>query len=226
MIPFLDVHTHRPWFSELAPVIRIENIHQRTTIIEDAQIVSVGLHPWFLDSKNWEKDWDRIWKAAQKHQVVAIGEIGLDRLVSIDWMLQLKVLKHQIEIANQLNLPLLIHCVRAFPETMQALKQAKVPVLFHGFSGKYSHIDSAVKAGYYISFGKALLNQASAAKQTFTQIPLEQIFLETDGEAVSIKTIYEIASDIKEIGLEDLQKQMLQNANNVFQKLGNKLVFL
>lgn len=216
MIPFFDVHTHRPWYPDTEPVIRIENIHQNTIELPENQIVSAGLHPWFLKEESWEQDWERIWKFAQQHRLVAIGETGLDRICDTQWTLQQKVFQEQIEVANKHQFPLLIHCVRAFPEAIQILKQAKAPVVFHGFSGKLSRIQAALDAGYFISFGKAILNQKSPASHSFSQIPLEQIFLETDGEAISIESVYHAAAKIKNISVDFLKEKIIENAKVTF----------
>ena len=73
------------------------------------------------------------YQAMAKKQVWAIGEVGLDKRNKAYWDLQISLFQQQIEIANALQKPLIIHCVQAIDVCLLYLKAAQVPVIFHGF---------------------------------------------------------------------------------------------
>ncbi len=93
---------------------------------------ALGVHPWYVND-NYQKDGDQLCELAPK--LCAIGETGLDSLRG-DTRLQMESLKIHIDIAKSHNLPLVIHCVKAFDEMYAILNKTRpaVPVLFHGFN--------------------------------------------------------------------------------------------
>jgi len=151
-----------------------------------------------------------------KPEVLAAGECGLDKLSGTDWALQLKAFQRQIELAEEINKPLIIHCVKAFNDVLAMLKNVKVPVIFHGVNNKLSIIQPVIDSGYYLSFGKSLLGFNEAILNTFRETPLEQIFLETDDADVDIKEIYKSAARIKNISEKEILLQVEKNFLNLF----------
>ncbi|MFM7768540.1 MAG: TatD family hydrolase, partial [Bacteroidota bacterium] len=71
-----------------------------------------------------------------------------------------------------------------------------------------------ISAGYYLSFGKHLMQEQTAA--IFAALPLDQVFLETDASELPIESIYQLAAQIKNIPIESLAQQMLINFEKVF----------
>ncbi|MDO4762861.1 MAG: TatD family hydrolase [Flavobacteriaceae bacterium] len=179
---------------------------------------SVGLHPQKINS-NFEKDWSKIKEISLNPYCVAVGECGLDALVEADEDLQEKVFEMQILWANEIQKPVIVHCVRRFSQLLKFQKIAKTPMIIHGFNKKENIAKDLLGKGFYLSFGKSLLyneNLQNIAKE----IPLEKIFLETDTSQEKIENIYFCLAKIKNIPLEMLQNQMLKNVEKVW---GNHL---
>lgn len=179
---------------------------------------SVGLHPWYLQSH--VSDFMELQKAASLPNVLAIGECGLDKVCNTDWNLQLSVFVQHIVLANELQKPLILHCVRAYDEVLQLLenKKVSVPVIFHGFNKKQTIADKIIARGYYLSFGASLLQSKVQVADAFRSIPLERYFLETDDSGKTITEIYQSAAEIRNTSADTIILQVQQNFKNVFTK--------
>jgi TatD DNase family protein len=203
---YINIHTHQPpQQNEQA----IQNLYNNFYKVEQPGFYSIGLHPWYLNA-DWKTAFETLQHYASHPYVKAIGECGLDKLTETDFALQQEVFALQIELSNQVNKPLIIHCVKAFEEVLQLLKQAKVPVVFHGFNKSKELALHIINAGHYLSFGKALEQQHM--QQVLKELPIEKIFLETDDASVSIASIYKTAAQVFSIDEESLSLQLQQNA--------------
>ena len=170
---------------------------------------SVGIHPQNIHEQ-WENDLENLKIISQNPKCLAIGECGLDALVNIDENLQKKIFEAQILWANQIQKPVIIHCVKRFQELIPFQKIAKVPLIIHGFNKKKAIADEMLKHGFYLSFGKSVLHNLSL-QTTLKEIPLEKIFLETDDADFDIAELYQKVAEIKEISIEKLQEQISKN---------------
>lgn len=170
---------------------------------------SVGIHPQNIDEQ-WENDLENLKMISQNPKCLAIGECGLDALVNIDENLQKKIFEAQILWANQIQKPVIIHCVKRFQELIPFQKIAKIPLIIHGFNKKKAIADEMLKHGFYLSFGKSVLHNLSL-QTSLKEIPLEKIFLETDDADFDIAELYQKAAEIKEISVEKLQEQISKN---------------
>lgn len=183
--------------------------------IETNNFVSLGIHPWFI-STNWSKVLLHFRNRIKKDQkVVAIGECGLDKLCITSWELQIEVFKAQIELAEEFEMPLIIHSVKAYNECELLLKAVKVPVVFHGFNKKSNILNHLLRNDhFYFSFGKAAFRKSS--KETILNCPLERLFLETDNDEIAIESVYQKVALIKGVSLQRLENQILLNRTKVF----------
>jgi TatD DNase family protein len=183
--------------------------------MDEVNYYSIAIHPWHI-STNWPIQLSQIKQYALQKKVVAIGETGLDKICKTDWLLQLQVFKAHIQLANQLQKPLLIHCVRAWDEVLGILKNEKVavPVIFHGYNKNGLLAKKISEAGYYLSFGKAL--HQVKVQEALQQIPLSKCFFETDDADITIAAIYKLAVQVLSIEVNVLSLQMQQNAKTVF----------
>ncbi|GAI28106.1 unnamed protein product, partial [marine sediment metagenome] len=116
---------------------------------------AVAIHPH--DAKTVTTDiLKELRELAQHNKVVAIGETGLDYHYNLSLHEdQIRVFAEHLKIAAELNLPVIIHCRKAFDETMEILKQfdQKVgKVVFHCFSGSAEQAKIVLDYGFYISF--------------------------------------------------------------------------
>ncbi len=210
---YLDIHTHKKESAGLSIINCSGNFSQLPT----NGFYSVGIHPWYINTEK-ESEFNELAQISKKTNVLAIGECGLDKVCDTDFDLQQTYFIKQIRLANILQKPLIIHCVKAFNETLQLLQQQRVQgaVIFHGFAKNSTLAKQLVNKGYYLSFGKHLLTVSGAI--TFKTIPLERIFLETDDSALEIEIIYKRAASVKNIDILTLSKQIEKSAGRVFRK--------
>lgn len=206
---FYNVHTHLSANGE--GVLSICNLDSAEAFRDNAYY-SVGIHPWYA-SDLMRSD---ILSMANKRNVLAIGECGLDKLTSTPLPIQVAVFEKQIELANELNKPLIIHCVKAYEEVLASLrkKNNKQPVVFHGFNKNEYWMKRLVDLGYYLSVGKALHNEVF--QSVFVNIPIEFLFLETDDAPVSIESQYMKAAQRLAVSELALKRQVATNFTKVF----------
>jgi TatD DNase family protein len=124
-------------------------------------------------------------KLAKDQKVVAIGETGLDyhynQSLRED---QRRVFAQHLEIAAELDLPIIIHCRKAFDEVMQILDgfaSGVKKVVFHCFSGSAEQAKIVLDKGFFISFtGVVTFKNAEKTRRAAEVIPLDRLMLETD----------------------------------------------
>lgn len=211
---YIDMHTHQhnPDLGVLAVVNKYAQFDQ----LETARRYSLGLHPWYLEQATTQLE--QLGAHISKPQVLALGECGLDRLCKTDMGLQKEVFARQIRLANEQRKPLVIHCVKAFPEALSMLQDAAVPVVFHGFNNKAAQAEAVLKAGHSLSFGAALLRPGAIAAQVLAFVPADRFLLETDDKSnLDIREIYRAASFIRKTGEDVIILQLQKN----FQKVVN-----
>lgn len=205
---------HKHAYIEQDQVMTIENILDKFAEAPADHPISAGLHPWYL--KNAEEEISQLEDISTKANVVAIGECGLDRLCETDWDRQVNYFEKQLDLATLLNKPVVLHCVRAFPETMDMVKGITVPIIFHGVNKKLSVIEPLIQRGYFLSFGKAILNPSETMINTLKAVPLSQLFLETDDAETSIQEIYKTTSAIRNVSENEIALQLQKNFHSVF----------
>jgi len=145
---------------------------------------AVGIHPH--DAKSVTADMiAELKKTAQNEKVVAIGETGLDYHYDFSKRSdQIKVFAQHLDIAAELNLPVIIHCREAFAETMEILREhgsGIKKIVFHCFSGSAEQAKSILDKGFCISFtGVVTFKNARIKQQAAKIVPLDRLLLETD----------------------------------------------
>ena len=174
---------------------------------------SIGIHPQDIQLESIENQFDWL-NSNIIENCFAIGECGLDGLISIEQKIQEQVFKKHIEISNEIKKPLIIHCVRKFYEVISFRKMANQPMIIHGFNKKQSIADDLLKNKFYLSFGKAVLYNLSL-QNVLKTIPLDKIFLETDNEDFNIEELYIKVSELKGISLERLNEQISENLETI-----------
>jgi TatD DNase family protein len=174
---------------------------------------SVGIHPKDID-ENWEENFEKIKEISLLPNCVAIGECGLDGLISVNENLQKEVFEKHILWANQINKPVIIHCVKRFSEIIPFQKIAEIPLVIHGFNKKKTIADEMLKHGFYLSFGKSVLHSLSL-QSILKEFPLEKMFLETDDANFNIEELYQKTAEIKGISIENLHNKILKNLESL-----------
>ena len=210
---FFDVHTHEK--SVLKNVFSIENKYPNN--INFTKPFSIGIHPCFIKQKNVEKEFLIIEDKLKNKNCFAIGECGLDKISEVDFKLQKEVFKRQIELSEKYEKPLIIHCVKAHQDIIEIKKHMnpKQIWILHGFNKNLQIADSLVKNGIILSFGKAIIHNKKL-EEVLSKISISSILLETDDSDYSIQEIYQKLSEIKQVSLKVLQKEIYQNFKNIF----------
>lgn len=173
---------------------------------------SAGIHPKDI-LEDFDSQFSWLMKVVTDKNCVAIGECGLDALISVSDELQEEAFLKQIYLANDLKKPIIIHCVRKFQELPKFKNSANIPMIIHGFNKRETIGKKLLDEGFYLSFGKSLLQNVDL-QEFFKKVPLDKIFLETDAAETDIKEIYQKAAEIKNSSLEKLNLQIEENLKN------------
>ena len=130
-----------------------------------------------------------------------MGECGLDKHSTATIATQTAFFIDQITISEQLEKPLIIHCVGCFNEVLRIKKEIKPvqPWIIHGFRGKPQLAKQLLRAGFYLSYGEHF--NAESVKIT----PLGKLMIETDESTKNIADIYQAISDSKSIDIDQLK---------------------
>lgn len=210
---FINTHTHKQLYDAQIELVSLTGGSE-----EKANLYSIGIHPWFIDKETVHNELENLKIGVKEKKCLAIGECGLDKLSKVNFALQEEVFVEHIKIANQIQKPLIVHCVKAFNEVLNCLnlQDNNVPVIVHGFNNNENIARLMVEQGIFFSFGKALLGYESNAAKALITVGRKNFFLETDNADISIKYIYKKASELLHIDEEILKLQLQQNFERVF----------
>jgi len=202
MSHYFDIHTHSP--SVKQNVISVVSVDIRQSFTLKSGYYSVGIHPWHVGTVGLSI----VETMAEHPHVVAIGETGLDKLASTPLKQQEELFIAQIELAEKNRKPLIIHCVKAWPELIAIRRRftSGIPWIIHGFRGNGIIARQLLRFGFYLSFGAHFNPHAlRAAWET------HRLYAETDDATISIKEIYvRIASQLS-ITEEALNQEINEN---------------
>lgn len=153
---------------------------------------SYGLHPWWLAerSPHWKRNLEeRVERALVAGERVGIGETGLDRWMDgYDIEAQVEALRFHIRLATQYNLPLSLHCLRAWGQMLTILQEEEFPsrgFLLHAYGGPVEMVHEFVALGAYFSFSGNFLGRERKCAP-FIEIPPERLLAETDAPAMPL----------------------------------------
>lgn len=147
----------------------------------DRVYAAVGIHP--EDCENIPDDYIELLKEMSRNKkVVAIGEIGLDyHYDGYNKEAQIKIFREQLELAEELNLPVIIHSRDATQDTMEILREYKPKGVMHCFSGSAETAREIIALGMMISFtGVLTFKNSRRAVEACAAVPMERLMLETD----------------------------------------------
>lgn len=144
--------------------------------------LALGLHPLFVDDHSPE-DLTRLKQVIMQNSPCAVGEIGLDFYHSnYDKVSQIDYFTKQLKIAQQFQLPVLLHVRKAHDHVIQLLKKHPVSGgIVHAFNGSIQQAEHYQKLGFVFGVGGAITHpKARKLRALFQQLPLSSIVLETD----------------------------------------------
>lgn len=170
------------FISVCTTVGRFEAMKNLTTHRSDVSL-SCGVHPLNVEDEPF--DYDKLFESAQDPKVVAVGETGLDYHYTPETKaLQQSLFVQQIEIANKLSKPLIIHSRSARQDTMDMLEQngaEKCGGVLHCFTEDWTMAKRALDLGFYISIsGIITFRNAEELRDVVRKVPLERLLVETD----------------------------------------------
>ena len=168
------------------PAVEIKTQNKIVEIINENENLygMVGLFP--SEARDYTNEIERKFFdiAQNNNKIVAVGEIGLDYYWDKSFTdIQKEVFRKQIQLANRLNLPIVVHDREAHKDTFDILKETNKgsDVLFHCFSGSTEFMREVIKEGWYIALGGVVtFKNAVKMKEIAKEIPIEKLMLETD----------------------------------------------
>ena len=153
----------------------------------------LGIHPFFSHQHSVNVVAElacQLTQAKDDERCVAVGECGLDFAVAdVNQDQQQQWLQAQLQLANEYDLPVILHCRKAFPELLKLLRQQppKMGGVYHGFSGSYQQATQLVDLGIKIGVGGTITySRAQKTRATLAKLPLSTLLLETDAPDMPI----------------------------------------
>jgi TatD DNase family protein len=149
-----------------------------------AEVVpSFGVHPWYVAERS--SDWKSRLLEALDQMPAAVGEVGLDRWKpGLSYEGQEEVFLAQLALAAERDLPVSIHCLRAWGRLLELLRAQALPAsgfLLHSYGGPKEMVEPLAKLGAYFSFpGYYLHARKSRQREAFLAVPPDRLLIETD----------------------------------------------
>ncbi len=196
---------------------------------------SVGLHP--LEAKKWEIGSKSLLRRSAKEdsRVVAIGELGLDFFKSENKTQQIDALIPQMELAYELELPVIIHCRDAANEMLEICndlsKKSKCPNgVLHCWTGNPKEMKQFLDLGFYISFsGIVTFPKAYEIHECAKIVPNDRYLIETDSpflapvphrgrrnEPAFVESVANFIADLRSTEINTIAKESTNNAKDLF----------
>ena len=190
-----------------------------------------GLHPCYVSS-DYLKEVRHVEKIIYSNDIVAVGEIGIDLhwdKTNLD--IQIKAFEAQISLANDHDLPIVIHCRQSFDEIYDVLIKNKVKNggIFHCFSGNLDEAKKILDLGMKLGIGGVVTFKNGKIDKFLNQIDISNIVLETDSpylspapfrgkrnESANIKYIAEKLCDIYNLSYQEIADITTENSKNIF----------
>ncbi|MCM3413354.1 TatD family hydrolase [Metabacillus litoralis] len=212
-----------------------ETIKRAMELIEqyDMMYAAIGWHP--VDAIDMtEEDLSWIRDLSQHPKVVAIGEMGLDYY----WdkspkEIQKEVFRKQIQLAKEVNLPIIIHNRDATEDVVKILQEenaSEVGGIMHCFTGSLEVAKQCMEMNFYISFGGPVtFKNAKKPKEVVKEIPMDRLLIETDcpyltphpyrgkrNEPSYVRYVAEQISELRGVSFEEVAGKTSDNAMKVF----------
>ena len=197
----------------------------------DSIFATCGISPNDIEDFSLE-NLKEIEKIGKNKKIVAIGEIGLDYYWNKENKEKQKELFiKQIEIANRLNKPIVIHTRDAYIDTIEILKKHQVNKkgIFHCCPLNQELIKEGLKLGFYISFSGNITFKNAKAEAILELVPMDKMLIETDSPYLTpepfrgkrnnpsmVKLVAQRVSEVKKVPIETVTEITYKNANEIF----------
>lgn len=208
---YYNIHTHYPTtHPEDISIINILIRGGESYHLEDGQNYSAGIHPWYIN--NIRQQLDELERLCTHPDIVAIGEAGFDKIRGGTPDVQQEAFQIQALLAEKVNKPLIIHCVKAYDEIIKNKKVIKpqVPWIIHGFRGNGKQAEQLLRQGFYLSFGQYF--NPKALKVAYP----DYLFAETDDADIDIHSVYQQITENLSYPVEETISSLTLNIKKVF----------
>jgi TatD DNase family protein len=214
--------------------IRRDDLAERNLLLKDyPQIkVAAGIGPWGAQEP-LEGQLEAFRALCDEEKIDALGEIGLDFYWNYGTVEdQITLCKGQIELANELKIPVIFHTREADDAMGELIKGVSLPHsgILHCFSSTWALAKTVLDKGLYISFaGPITYKKSDALRSVLAKVPLDRLLLETDSPYLApqryrgeintplyIGEIYQEAARVKGISLEELIEAIGRNFTTLF----------
>ncbi len=191
--------------------------------------ITLGIHPECIDD-NFEELKKIVLDNLDNEKFIAIGEIGLDyHYDGYEKDKQISLFEKQLELAEEIDKPVVIHCRDAFDDMIEILKKHNNRGVIHCFDGTLEQYKEYKKLGYYIGVDGNLTFKNSTIRDVIKEIPMDRILLETDSpyltpeplrgtknDPSNIRIIAEYIAKLKNIDINDVKKCQKSVVSKVF----------
>ncbi len=246
----IDTHAHieEKYYGKIEQIIRNANANDVSIIINNGtdmqsnqEVVknlshnmygAIGIHPENVETYQKE-DIDYIIKNIHNPKIVAIGEIGLDYHYGKENRLaQIKLFETQLAIAENYNIPVIIHSRDATEDTINTLKKFHLKGVIHSFSGSIETAKTYLNMGFVLGVNGVITFKNCQLKEVYKNLTLNDFVLETDSpyltphpyrgtqnEPKYIKDISEFMAELYGTSWQNIAENTNQNALRIFDKL-------
>ncbi len=205
-------------------------------------VYALGIHPMYIQQSRLD-DLNALRNYVDKHQPVAIGEIGLDYFLANpknqpdNIKLQTYFFVEQLKIAQQFNLPVILHVRHAVDDVLKQLRKYKVNGgIAHAFNGSLQQAEQFIALGFKLGFGGAMTHtRALRIRALASQLPLASIVLETDApdmppawventdrnSPLALMKIAQVLADLRQVNVAQVLDITSANAIKIMPKLAD-----
>lgn len=203
----------------------------------DRLYAAIGIHPHDAVTADYDK-YERLATLSSSKKVVAIGEIGLDYHYDLSpRAIQKGAFREQIELADTLGLPIVLHVREAYEDARQILFEARNylnnGVLLHCYSGSSEYVKIFGELDAYFAFGGAITFKGAKHNiDALAAVPRDRLLLETDCPYMTpvpfrgqvnrpeyVSLVADKAAEVLGIGRAELEKITLDNAKRLFTRM-------
>lgn len=213
MSKYINIHTHLLNDEDCISIFN-HRFHFDKEIIS-TNYFSIGVHPYDCNLVT-DKTFSQIQDTLKHPNCKAIGECGLDKVISIPIEIQKQVFINQLKLAEHFHKPVIIHCVKAYQELIEVTKpfQNKIPLIIHGFYKSNELASQLISNGFYLSVNPKLVSSNSF---NLSALPLNKLFFETDDNSeIPIQSIYKMAADKLKLSETELKEKIYLNFAQLF----------
>ena len=210
---FIDIHSHifdKPVFGirvfNLIPDNSDSDVFGLNLTEQIGICYSTGIHPWYCEGWNAGKI-KKLMPVFEDKNVILLGEIGLDKLCKVPFRIQYEIFISQLEIANSLQKPVILHVVKEMENVINLKKNyPEIPSwIIHGFRGGHQEAKQYISKGFSLSFG------CKFSEDGLNSCPEDKLFIETDESEILIEEIYKMIAKSRSVRTEDLELQVERN---------------